>query len=192
MSDDTQKEQIRIVELDYEQTTKLVEGLVGTSATIRGWGITLVAALIGLTFQTGLWQLAALSAVATVLIWLMDTYHTWIYAKILRHAQNIERVLGLYYASLARGDDDPDAQVDFQVALRAHRFGRFAEFRRFGLKSLLGDARPRVVQIILYVILLVCSAVCGILVFHSKHADVSKFECTAVSGAKNVFLCQPK
>ena len=192
MTDDDRKELIRIVELDYEQTTKLVEGVVGTSATIRGWGITIVVALMGLTFQTGLWQMAALAAVATVLIWLMDGYHSWIYAKILRHAQNIERVLGLYYVSLARGADDPDAHIDFEVALRAHRFGRFAEFRKFGLMTLMRDARPRVVLVVLYLTLLICSAVCGILVLSSKQSNASKFECTAVSGTKNVYLCQPK
>jgi hypothetical protein len=192
MTDADRKELIRIIELDYEQTTKLIEGVVGTSFTIRGWGITLVAALIGLTFQTGLWQMAALAGVATLLIGLMDGYHSWIYTKILRHAQNIERVLGLYYASLARGDDDPDAHIDFEVALLAHRFGRFAEFRKFGLKTLLRDARPRMVLVMLYLTLLICSAACGILVLRSKQTNASKFQCTSVSGTKNVYLCQPQ
>lgn len=185
------KEILRVLELDYEKTTKLVEGIVGSSFTIRGWGIAIISALIGITFQTQFWQVAALGVIVTFLIALMDIYHSWLYAKTLQHTQTLERVLGLYYASLARGEDDPAARREFEVAILAHQFGRFAEIeKKFGLKAL-REARPRVILVVLYVTLLVCAAVAGALVFYSKKPPAAKFECAAVPST-NVYVCQQK
>jgi hypothetical protein len=192
MSNTEHKELIRVVELDYEKTTKLIEGIVGTSFTIRGWGIALISALIGFTFHTQYWQVAALALVVTLLIAFMDGYHSWLYAKTLQHTQNVERVLGLYYAALARGDDDPGARRDFEVAILAHQFGRFAEIQKqFGLKSL-REARPRMILVTLYGTLLGCALVSGTLVFYSQRNPPAKFECTVVAGTKDVYVCRPK
>ena len=185
-------ELVRLLELDYERTTKLIEGVIGSSFTIRGWGIALSSALIGLTFQAQLWELAGLAIVVTLLIAFIDGYHSWLYAKTLRHATTIERVLGLYYASLARGDDDPEAVRDFEAAILAHQFGRFREIqKRFGLRAL-REARPRVVLLILYATLLACAVVSGGLVLISEKHPATRVECTTVSGAANVYLCKAK
>ena len=117
MTDTEQKELVRLLELDYEKTTKLIEGIIGSSFTVRGWGIALISALIGLTFQAARWEIAGLAIVATFLIALVDGYHSWLYSKILRHAQKIEAIVTLYYASLARGEDDPRARREFEVAI---------------------------------------------------------------------------
>jgi hypothetical protein len=191
MKDTDRAELLRVLELDYEKTTKTVEGIISSSFTIRGWGITLISALVGLTFQAQLWQIAALAAVVSLLVAFIDGYHSWLYARTLQHAGDIERVLRLYYAALARGEHDPDVRRDFEVALLAHRFGRFAETHQFNLKAL-RDSRPRIVILALYGTLLICAVVSGALVFHSKKAPAAKFECTAVSGAANVYMCQPK
>ena len=58
MTDAERKELIRLLELDYENTSKIVEGVLGTTSTIRGWGISLVSALIGFAFQTSHRELA--------------------------------------------------------------------------------------------------------------------------------------
>ena len=166
MSTKEQPELVRVLELDYEMTTKLVEGIVNSSFTIRGWGIALISALIGLTFQAQHWEIAVLAVVVTILIAFVDGYHSWLYAKVLRHAQNVEHILSLYYSFLARGEDDPDARRDYEVAIGAHKFGRFAEIQKFRLGAL-WDARPRVIIITLYVTLLVCALVSGTIVFFS-------------------------
>lgn len=191
MKETGQPELVRVLKLDYEKTTKLIEGIVSSSFTIRGWGIALISALIGLTFQAQRWEIAGLAIVVTFLIAFVDGYHSWLYAKVLRHAQNVEHVLGLYYASLARGEDDPDARRDFEVAILAHQFGRFAEIQKFRL-SALREARPRLIILILYVTLLACAMVSGALVIFSKKNPATKFECTAVPGAANVYVCKPK
>jgi len=191
MTETERAELVRILELDYEKTTKLVEGIVCSSFTIRGWGIALISALIGLTFQTQLWQVAVLATIVTVLIALMDGYHSWLYAKTFQHAQRVEHVLGLYYAALSRGDD-PDARRDFEVALLSHRFGRFTEIStKFAVKDL-RDAQPRMMLLVLYGTFLICCAVSGALVLYSKKHPAAKFECTAISGTATAYFCQPK
>lgn len=186
-----QPELVRLLELDYEKTTTLVQGIVGTSFTVRGWGIALISALIGLTFQTQLWEVAALAIIVTLLVAFIDGYHAWLYAQVLQHAQNAEHVLALYYAFLARGDDDPDARRDYEVAIQAHQFGRFAEIRKFRLRAL-REARPRLIIIILYVTLLACAIVSGSLVIFSNKSPSTKFEYIAIPGATNVYLLKPK
>jgi hypothetical protein len=52
MNENTQKELVRVIELDYEKTTKEIKGIVSSSFTIRSWGIALISALIGFTLQT--------------------------------------------------------------------------------------------------------------------------------------------
>lgn len=182
------RELIRLLELDYEKTTKLIEGLVASSFSIRGWGVTLTSALIGLTFQTRLWPIAGLAVVLTILFGLIDSYHSWLYARTFDHAQKVERVLGLYYAELARGADDPKAREDFEVALLAHPFGRFAETEHFRLAAI-REARPRPVLLVLYVTLLVCALGSGVLVYTTQTRSIQRLECTAEPGRANLYSC---
>lgn len=188
MTDPEQKELVRLLEVDYDKTTKLIEDIVGSSFTIRGWGIALISALIGLTFQAQQWKVAGLAVVVIFLIAFVDGYHTWLYSKILLHSRKIERVMGLYYASLARGEDDPRARREFEVAILAHRFGRFSEIQKFRIR----DVHPRFVILTLYLTLLICAVASGTLVFFSNRNPATKFECTAVPAAANVYVCKPK
>jgi hypothetical protein len=59
MDDNTRKEIVRELELDYEKTTQAIEDVGSSSFTIRGWGMTQIAALIGLIFQDTLWPALA-------------------------------------------------------------------------------------------------------------------------------------
>ena len=69
-------ELVRLLELDYEKTTKLIEGFVSSGFTIRGWGVALMSALIGLSVQSHLWPVAAFAAILTILLALIDGYHS--------------------------------------------------------------------------------------------------------------------
>jgi hypothetical protein len=192
MNDDTQKEIVRVLELDYEKTTKEIESILGSSFTIRGWGIALSSALIGLTFQAQDWEIAVLAIIVTLLIAFVDGYHSWLYAKVLQHANNIETVMRFYYAFLARGAIDPQAHRDFLVKIESHRFGRFTEIHKgFGLRNL-REARPRLVILTLYATLLACAVVSGILVRSAAKKPAMSFECNVVPGVANVYVCRPK
>jgi len=184
MKANEQSDLLKLLQVDNEETAKLIEGIVNTSFTIRGWGITLVSALIGLTFQAQQWQVACLAVVITFLIAFIDGYHSWLYAGLLRHAVSVEQVLATYYAALARGEDDPQAREDFEVALLAHRFGRFAGIGKFRLWDLRA-ARPRPVIAVLYLTLFVAAVTSGLIVGSSKKSAGEKFECSAVSGSPN-------
>ena len=183
-----QRQLLRLLELDYEKTTKLIEGIVGSGFAIRGWVVALTSALIGLTFQTRLWQIAVLAGILVLLFALIDAYHSWLYAKAFDHAQKVEHVLGLYYAALARGGDDPNAREEFVVALLAHPFGRFSDIQQFRLRALV-DARPRIVILMLYGTLLACAVGSAGLVYIRPG---EKLECTPIAGQTNAYLCGRK
>lgn len=191
MNSDNQKELLRLLEADEDRTTKLIEGIVGSTYTIRGWGIALISALIGLTLQIQKWQIAALAIVVTCLIAFIDCYHSWLYGQLLRHAISVERVLELYYAALARGQEDPQAQEDFEVALLAHNFGRFQGIRAFRVRDV-RYIRPRVVIGVLYSTLLIAAIVAGSITIVSKKIAAKKFECSSAPGATGVYICTEK
>jgi DNA-binding transcriptional LysR family regulator len=151
----------------------------------------LISALIGLTFQIHKWQIAALAVVVTLLIAFIDCYHSWLYAQLLRHAISVEQVLGLYYVALARGEEDPQAQEDFEVALLAHSFGRFSGIRAFRLRDL-RNTRPRVVIRVLYSTLLIAAIVAGGITVVTKRTAEKRFECSSVPGAQAVYVCKEK
>ena len=198
MDDATRKEIVRELELDYEKTTKALEGVVSSSFTVRGWGITLSSALIGFAFQNKLWQLSALAVVVILLIALVDGYHSWLYSKVLQHANNIETIMRYYYAYLARGDVDPQPLKDFLIRIDSHRFGRYSEInKKFSLADL-RDARPRLVLVALYGVLLACAIVSGAFIYSASQkaaaaaASTTNLDCTPLAASANVYVCKPK
>lgn len=54
MNDRAQK-MLDLVELDYNQTSEFVRGVLGTATTIRGWAITIWLALAGFSVQQDQW-----------------------------------------------------------------------------------------------------------------------------------------
>lgn len=192
MNADTIKELVRVLEVDYEKTTKQIESIISSSFTIRGWAIALSSALIGLTFQAQHWEIAVLAIAVTLLLAFVDGYHSWLYAKVLQHANNIETVMRYYYAYLSRGDVDNQARIDFLGKILAHRFGRFTEIRKGFTFSNLREARPRYVIITLYGTLLACATVSGVLAFSSKKHPAPAFGCAPVPGSADVYICKPK
>jgi hypothetical protein len=93
MNEHAQKELLRVLELDYQQTIKEIESIISSSFAIRGWGIALSSALIGLTIQAQHWEIAALAVVVTLLIAFVDGYHSWLYAKVLQRRLYVADVM---------------------------------------------------------------------------------------------------
>lgn len=191
MTSDDQKEMIRLLELDYEKTTKLAEGVISNGFTIRGWAITLTSALIGFSIQARLWPMAVLASALALLFALIDGYYSWLYARASAQAGAIEEVLRAYYGSLARGDDDTEAQHEFEALLLAHQFGRFSQTQRFTLLSL-RDVRPRFVFVVMYVTLLLCGFAGAVFVARMAQSPTPKLECAQVPGQATFFTCTTK
>ncbi len=182
------KELIRLLEVDYKNTNEFIKGVVATSATIRGWSITLVLALLGLAFDRHLWQVAALTAAFVMMLALIDAYHSWLYSQGLNHARFIERILSLYYVSMSRGRDDPEAVEEFETELEVYRFGLTSNLVRFRWSSL-GQARPRLVLGILYSVLLLASlATIALIVF--TNGSTRALSCTSVGETRlGIYRC---
>jgi hypothetical protein len=157
---DTLKELIRVIELDYDRTAKVIDGVLGTSATIRGLLITAWVAVITLAFDVTRWALAAITIAIVVIFGLLDAYHSCLYQEALGHAEELEGISQAYYGAIALGEDDPDADFDLQVSLQAYanRFGVYRSLHRFTAKDL-RFARPRIFFTILYPALLAVSVI---------------------------------
>jgi hypothetical protein len=164
MVDETEKERIRLAEVDLAQTNEFIKGVLATGAALRGSAITIWLALLGFAVQQRLAELGLLAALVSVAFLLADGYHGWLYGEASKHARALERLLSNYYDALSRYRDDPDVLSRFRVDLRAHRHGLFLGFRtRFGLKQL-WRARPPIFYRILYPLLIAAALASWILI----------------------------
>lgn len=149
MVNDNERERVRLVEVDYANTSDFIKSVVTISSTIRGVAVTIWLALLGFSVQQGLWELAVLAAIVAAVFWLLDGFHGWLYAEALTHARAAEKVTSLYFNALSRGEDNKRALTDFRAELRSHRFGLYNNIRAFRPRDLL-MARPRVFYVVLY------------------------------------------
>jgi hypothetical protein len=146
---DTRAELIDLVRADYETTCSLIDGVVRTSLTLRGVGLTLILALLSFAAERSSAPIAICAFVAVGLFLYLDAYHGWLYAEGLGRAHELEHILALRYKELERSGDDPETSLDLDVALATHRFGQYSNFPRFRLRQLT-RARPKALYAVLY------------------------------------------
>ncbi len=143
MDRDAQREMLRLVELEYERTSKFIEGTVGTVGTVRGWAVTVWLAALGVAFNQRLWELGLLGTAAILVFALVDGYYSTLYQQAMYRARDLEDITGKHYAELARGDDDPYVEDNAAIALTTHRYGMYSNLRAFRWRDL-RRARPRI------------------------------------------------
>jgi hypothetical protein len=177
------RELVRLVELDYERTTKFIEGVIGTAGTARSLLLTAWSAVIALAFDTSRWTLAAAGFVIVVVSGLLDVYHSWVYNQALGQATKLEEISQQYHTTLARGADDPYSQIDLKVALNHHHFGVYSNIHEFSWKKLSWQAfRPKVFFQVLYPGLLLVSIVVAAVL--ASTATTQKCYSVEVQGAQ--------
>ncbi len=160
MNDRAQK-MLDLVELDYNQTSEFVRGVLGTATTVRGWAITIWLGLAGFSVQQDQWVLSALGVVVAAGFYAIDAYHLSLYRNGLGHLQALERLFAGYYGALARSEFDPDALKDFLIDLETHRFGFYRRLGRFRLLQSITRG-PRLF-VALYGVLVAVSIALGVL-----------------------------
>ncbi|MDQ6614395.1 MAG: hypothetical protein M3083_06535 [Actinomycetota bacterium] len=160
---ETERERVRLVEVDYDHTNDFIKSVISTGATLRGLALTIWLGLVGFAVQQSLWELSALAALVAVIFLAVDGYHGWLYEEALQHARAAEKVTSRYYDSLSRGEDDEDALLDFREELRFHRFGLFSNLHPFVWRDLL-EARPKLLYRLLYPSLFGVAALVTVLV----------------------------
>ena len=153
MNEAERKEMLRLVELDYQRTSDLIERLTGIGTALRGGAITAWVAIIAFAVS-GKPVYGLLASVVAATIWITDGYNAFLYDSAADHARIVERISALYYGALARSADDVDAFDDVDVALAGLRFGLYTNLGRHHLRDI-WFANPRVVFRILYPILIV-------------------------------------
>ena len=127
---DTLKELVRLVELDYDRTAKFIDGVLGTSATIRTLLITAWVAVLTLAFDTSRWALGAISFAIIVVFGVLDAYHSALYQHALNHAVERESASQSYYETLIFGDDYPDASANLIADLELQEFGVYRNIHK--------------------------------------------------------------
>lgn len=161
MNPDDKKEMIRLVELDFDHTTKFIEGSVSTTTSLRGWAITVWAALIGVAFSQRLWVLAALAAIAIAAFAIVDAYYLFFYWQALFRARLLEDVTAKHYDALARGTDNPRTIAGADLALTTNRYGIYRSLRDLRFSHLL-TVKPRTFLIV-YAILIAVAIISAVL-----------------------------
>jgi hypothetical protein len=149
VDEETRKELIRLLELDYDRATSIINGITGISGTIRGLAITVWVAAVGFASQQRSWPLGLLAAALVVVFAVVDGYHAWIYAEALRHAQEIESVELAYYVALTRGVDDPGMREESDLRLQTFEIGTYGRLRVFKWRDI-WYVQPRILFVMLY------------------------------------------
>jgi hypothetical protein len=164
--DERTRDMLKLVELDYGQTSEFVRGVLSTATTIRGWAITIWLALAGFSVQQDQWILSALGLVVASSFYMMDAYHLSLYRQGLKHLQSLERLYADYYSALSRAEFDPGALDEFLIDLETHRFGFYRRLAPFSLERSI-KAGPRVF-VALYAVLVAVSIGLAILELTTK------------------------
>jgi hypothetical protein len=159
---DSLKELVRLVELDYDRTAKFIDGVLGTSATIRSLLITAWVAVLTLAFDTSRWALGAMSFAIIVVFGVLDAYHSALYQRALTHAVERESASQGYYETLIFGDDFPDARANLMSDLELQEFGVYRNIHKVSTADL-RSARPQILFSVLYPALLAVSVIATII-----------------------------
>jgi len=156
------EELVRVLEREYDNTAKFIQGVVGTSFTIRGWAVATWGALLGIAADQSSWEFSLFALLAVAGFAAVDAYHSWLYAAALTYSTALERVTTPYYKVLLRGEADEDAAQDFEREARNLKTGLFGQMPRFGLSEL-GKIRPKWFFTIFYPTLIVIAAVVAVI-----------------------------
>lgn len=137
---------LSLIQLDYEQSLRFIDGVVRISATIRQTTATAGVALIGLSIQNKSPEFAIAAIVLGVTMGLMDGYHGWLYNESLRRATQMERIFRQAKSAQFRPDDN---SVSDRLANMIDDFkvGALSQLPPFRPRNLL-DARPRIMYTI--------------------------------------------
>jgi hypothetical protein len=139
MTDDW-TEAVEVVEREHDIALRFVDGVVGSSFTIRGWGLTAWAALLGVAINKDQAMFALLAAIVVLAFAVVDAYHSWLYGQALSYVRTVERIIQLRY-KVAMRPHERTYQTDLAVELRTFKPGLISNLPRFRVRDLL-RARP--------------------------------------------------
>jgi hypothetical protein len=167
------------VQAEYKRTGEFIDGITTASATVRGLGVTIWLALLGVAFDRSLWELGVLAAITATIFWLIDGYHAWLYGEAFRAALELELIQAAAYAAKGRLAGQARGELEARARLQAHQFGLYRNFKRFRLKDL-RYVRPYVFFRLFYPFLVAVGAAAAI--FLAAHQSKPSPTCKVVSG----------
>jgi hypothetical protein len=169
-----------VLRRDYDGARAVAHSASQSADRTRTFGLTLVAALIGVTLSTRTWPLGAAACFATLSVATVDAYFSWQYARVAEHLRRIEDIERLRFNVLlsrtqpvsrtrstrARPRRDDDIRR-LDVRLRAFKPGAYTVLKRFRLKEIL-FLQPYPVFRGLYVVAIAVCIAAGIGTYYSR------------------------
>lgn len=133
---------LSLIQLDYEQSLRFIDGVVRISSTIRQTTTTAAVALIGISLQSKSPEFSIAAIVLGVTMGLMDAYHGWLYNASLQRATQMESIFRQAKSAQARPDDNSvsDRLADMIDDFKVGALSQLPPFRPYKLL----DARPRI------------------------------------------------
>jgi hypothetical protein len=154
------QQRIALVQLDYEHSLKLIDGIVRTSSILRQIAITSAITLIGLAFINKSSWFAIAAVTLTLLYGFFDAYHGWLYSTVLNRVKQMEKIFEAQFSAEGRSYD-PLLAKRFEDSLDQFRIGTMTRLPKFQVKFLL-EAKPWIMYLI-YPILLITGIVAAVL-----------------------------
>ena len=155
-------ELVRLLENEYESTAKFIQGVISTSFTVRGWAVTAWGVLLGIAANRESWEFALFAFLVVVGLAALDAYHAWLYGVALSYVTTVERAISAHYKAVARGGDDPDAALDFEIDARTLNLGLYRHFPRLSFREV-KRVRPKWFFTVFYPSLLVIALIVAVL-----------------------------
>lgn len=138
---DAQKEIVRLIEADHDQTTDFISRLIALRGAVRGIAVSLGSALAGLALANDTWPVA-IAGVPIVLIAAAAEAHSDLMRDIAhKRSVLLERKVQAYVASLREtGVVALDAKANLERELDTYEYGTSRSIRRSSLAKALGLA----------------------------------------------------
>jgi hypothetical protein len=161
---------------DYDAASGLARSASQSADRTRSFGLTLVAAVLGVAVSTSRWQLGPIGVLLTLSVAIVDGYYSWQYERALEHLRRIEAIERLRFDAMkppsrASQGAQPSAggtatQRRLETKLRGFKLGTYSELKRFRITEVL-YLQPYPVFRGLYVVAVCASIGAGIISYGS-------------------------
>ena len=152
-------ELLGLLQRDYETAREFLQNANLSVDRTRTFGLALIAALIGVTVTGHIFWLGLVAAAATMVVALVDGFHTWQYRHAEEHLKRIERIYQLLYKAHIATLNSRESKW-LEARIKSFRPGVFSNLKLFKVREL-AYSRPYPIFRFMYPLLLVAGVAAG-------------------------------
>ena len=128
-------ELLGLLQRDYETAREFLQNANLSVDRTRTFGLALIAALIGVTVTGHIFRLGLVAAAATMVVALVDGFHTWQYRHAEEHLERIERIYQLLYKAHIATLSSRESKW-LEARIKSFRPGVFSNLKLFKVREL--------------------------------------------------------